>query len=177
MPKHRDTVQVAVVDRDGMAVSIINSIYSAFGSGIYAPQSGVLLQDRGAGFSLRRGHPNAIAPRKRPFHTIIPALLMKEGRPVMPFGVVGAQYQAAGHVQILMQMLDLGCDAQQASDAPRSFAFDGVLSLEPTHGAAIAADLEGRGHKVAWAQDPIGGFQGVWIDHARGLFCGAADQR
>ncbi len=176
-PIHRDTVQVSVVDAEGNAVSLINSIYSAFGSGIYAPRSGVLLQDRGAGFSVSPGHPNAIGPRKRPFHTIIPALLMLGDKVAMSFGVVGAQYQAVGQVHVMSGVIDRGLDIQQASDAPRSFAFDGKLSLETTIPAAAAADLAHRGHTVEWAQQPIGGCQAVWIDHDRGILQGAADHR
>ena len=131
-PIHRDTVQVSVVDADGNAISLINSIYSAFGSGIYAPVSGILLQDRGAGFVVQPGHPNAIGPRKRPFHTIIPGILMKDDKVAMSFGVVGAQYQAVGQVHVMSGIVDKGLDIQQACDAPRSFAFDGKLSLETT---------------------------------------------
>ena len=177
MPAHRDTVTVAVVDGDGTAVALINSLFMAFGSGIYAPNSGVLLQNRGFGFRLDAGHPNAIAPGKRPFHTIIPALLARDGWAVMPFGVMGGQYQAAGHAQILVNLLDRGLDVQAASDAPRAFAHDGVLSLEPTIAPAVADDLAGRGHRVAWADEPIGGFQGIVVDHARGALFGGSDHR
>jgi gamma-glutamyltranspeptidase/glutathione hydrolase len=177
MPKHRDTVTVAVVDDDGTAVALINSIFMAFGSGIYAPQAGVLLHNRGSGFRLDEGHPNTIAPNKRPFHTIIPALLARDGQAVMPFGVMGGQYQAAGHAQILVNLIDRGLDVQAASDAPRAFAYDGQLSLEPTFAPEVADDLAGRGHKVAWADEPIGGFQGILIDKQRGALFGGSDHR
>jgi gamma-glutamyltranspeptidase/glutathione hydrolase len=158
-------------------VSFINSLFFAFGSGIYAPRAGVLLQNRGSGFSLLEGHPNAIAPRKRPFHTIIPGLLAKHGKPIIAFGVMGGQYQAAGHVQILSGVLDRGLDIQQSSDAPRSFAFDGTLSLEPTIPGSVADELIARGHRVTWADEPLGGCQAVHVDPSRGVILGASDHR
>ncbi len=176
-PIHRDTVYVTVVDRDGTAVSLINSIFFAFGSGIYAPRAGVLLQNRGAGFRLEAGHPNVIAPGKRPMHTIIPAMLMRNGKPVMPYGVMGGQYQATGHAHILSRIVDHGDDPQEASDQPRSFCFNGVLSLEPTIGEAIRADLVARGHRTEWAEAPLGGCQAIWIDHERGVLIGGSDHR
>ncbi|MEP9368741.1 gamma-glutamyltransferase [Xanthobacter sp. VNH20] len=177
LPNHRDTAYISVVDRDGLAVSLINSVFSAFGSGIYAPGAGVLLQNRGAGFSLKEGHPNCLAPNKRPLHTIIPGMLMKNGKPVMPFGVMGGQYQATGHAHIVSQILDLGTGLQQASDAPRSFAFAGELQLEPTVPRDVAAELERRGHRIAWQAAPLGGCQAIWIDQERGVMLGASDHR
>jgi len=177
LPVHRDTVYVCVVDRDRNAVSLINSLFHAFGSGLYAPRAGVLLHNRGAGFRLEAGHRNAIAGGKRPLHTIIPGMLSDGTRPVLTFGVMGGQYQAAGQMQLLSNMLDRGDDPQAASDRPRSFAFDGTLSLEPTIDPAVAAELTRRGHAVRIADEPIGGYQGIWIDGPRGVLLGGSDHR
>lgn len=177
LPEHKDTVYLAVVDRDGLCVSFINSLFASFGCGIYAPRSGVMLHNRGTSFQLQAGHPNAIAPGKRPMHTIIPGLLVKDGRPVMPFGVMGGHYQAAGHAHFLSQMLDHGRDPQGASDAPRSFAFGGVLQLEPTIPEAVRTDLASRGHVLDVLARPMGGAQAIYLDHARGVMIGGSDAR
>lgn len=177
MPVHRDTVYVTVVDAEGNAISLINSIFFAFGSGIYTPKAGVLLQNRGSGFSLNPESPNAIGPRKLPFHTIIPAIVMRDGRPVMSFGVMGGQYQAVGHVHILSQIVDRGLDVQMASDQPRSFFTDGAISLEPTIPAEVKHELERRGHATRWADEPLGGCQAIWIDRDRNVLWGASDHR
>jgi gamma-glutamyltranspeptidase/glutathione hydrolase len=176
-PTHRDTVYISVVDRDGNAISLINSVFFPFGSGIYAPGSGVILQNRGAGFVVMPGHSNAIGPGKLPFHTIIPGMLMDNGRPRMSFGVMGGQYQACGHAHLLSQILDRDLDPQQASDQPRSFYFGGTLSLEPTISPEVRQDLDRRGHRTAWADEPIGGAQAIMIDYERGVLLGASDHR
>jgi gamma-glutamyltranspeptidase/glutathione hydrolase len=175
--EHKDTVYVTVVDRDLNAVSFINSLFNPFGSGIYAPKSGVLLHNRGWGFRLQPGHPNALGPNKRPMHTIIPGMVMKNGRCVMPFGVMGGHYQATGHGNFLSNVFDLGMDIQAASETPRSFAFEGVLSLEPTFGKDIGMELAARGHDVKWTDAALGGCQAIWIDHERGVLLGATDHR
>jgi gamma-glutamyltranspeptidase / glutathione hydrolase len=175
--EHRDTVYVTVVDRDLNAISLINSLFYPFGSGIYAPQSGVLLHNRGWSFRARPGHLNSLGPRKRPMHTIIPGMMMQNGRAVMPFGVMGGHYQATGHANLISNILDLGLDIQAAAEAPRSFSFDGVLSLESTIPAAVKDDLAARGHNVRWSEEPIGGCQAIRIDHERGVLFGASDHR
>jgi gamma-glutamyltranspeptidase/glutathione hydrolase len=176
-PEHRDTVYVCVVDRDRTAVSLINSLFASFGSGIYEPSTGILLHSRGMSFRTNPDHPNAIAPGKRPLHTIIPGLLRRAGRTLMPFGVMGGHYQAAGHAHFLTQILDRGCDIQEAADWPRNFAFDGKLLLERTLSKEVGDDLLRRGHCVEWSETPIGGAQAIWIDHDRGVLFGASDYR
>lgn len=176
-PLHRDTVYVTVVDRDRNAVSLINSVFQAFGSGIYAPQCGVLLHNRGSGFVLQPGHPNALGPGKLPFHTIIPAMLARDGRIEMSFGVMGGHYQPVGHVHFLSQVLDRGFDPQLANEQPRSLCLNGRLGLETTIAEAVRDDLAARGHDVHWVDHPLGGCQAIRIDHARGILLGSSDHR
>jgi gamma-glutamyltranspeptidase / glutathione hydrolase len=175
--EHKDTVYLCVVDRDGNACSFINSLFSGFGTGILAPQSGVLLHNRGTGFRIIPGHPNAIAPRKRPFHTIIPGMLVKDGRAIMPFGVMGGHYQAMGHAHFLHRLLDRGMDPQQAAEQPRLLALNGVLQVERAMPEPIVAELARRGHEIAIQAVPLGGCQAIWIDRARGVLIGASEPR
>ncbi len=172
-----NTIYLSVVDRDRMAVSFINSLYSGFGLGICTEKSGIMLTNRGACFTLAPDHPNTFGPNKRPMHTIIPAMAMRNGRCDMSFGVMGAHYQPMGHVQILLNMLDYGMDVQQAIDAPRFF-FEGENTVvENGTGAATIEGLKQRGHTVVMADQPWGGAQTVKIDWDRGVLIGGSEPR
>ena len=116
---HGDTVYVAAVDGEGNACSLINSIYDSFGSGLVVPGTGIALHNRGASFSLDPSHPNALAPRKRPFHTLVPGMATRDGELWLTYGVMGTMQQAQGHFQVLVNMIDFGLDPQAALDAPR----------------------------------------------------------
>ena len=176
-PEHKDTVYVCAVDRDGNMVSFINSIFHAYGSTRFDPATGVLLHSRGASFRLIEGHPNAIAPGKRPLHTIIPGLLRRDGEAVGVFGVMGGHYQASGQAALLSGLFDRGLEPQTAIDAPRSFAFDGALEVEPSVPETVRAELERRGHTVKVAVEPIGGGQIILRDPATGFLMAASDPR
>jgi gamma-glutamyltranspeptidase / glutathione hydrolase len=174
---HRDTVYVTVVDRDRMAVSLIYSIFWGFGSGIASPRFGILLQNRGAGFTLTPGHPNEAGGGKRPMHTIIPAMLAHQGRVMMPFGVMGGAYQPCGHARFVTNLLTYGMDPQTAIDAPRCFADGPVTKVERGYSDATRADLAARGHDVVIPDEPLGGAQAILIDEATGVLTGASDPR
>lgn len=177
VPEHPDTNYVAVVDRDGMAVSLISSIFFDFGSTLVEPNSGMLLHNRGLSFKVIEGHPNCVAPGKRPLHTIIPGLLARDGRTVMPFGIVGGHYQPVGHAHMLHAMLSQGLDVQEALNLPRSLCLDGTLQLETTNPPERIAALYALGHPVAAPPHTLGGGHGIFIDHDRGLLIGGTDTR
>jgi gamma-glutamyltranspeptidase/glutathione hydrolase len=177
VPVASDTTYLCVVDKNRMAVSFINSLAKGFGSGILAPESGVMLQNRGVYFSLDPDHANVIAPKKRTMHTLIPGMVMKDGNWVMPFGVMGGHYQPVGHTQFIPRMLDDGLDPHQSLSAPRSFAFEGTLQLEPTITGDVAADLGARGHAVTETASPHGGGQAIWYDRSADVLIGGSDPR
>ncbi len=171
---HRDTVYLTVVDSDRMAVSLIYSIFHSFGSGLASAKFGINFQNRGAGFNLTEGHPNELGGGKRPMHTIIPAMLRENGRVTMPFGVMGGAYQPVGHARLVTNLRDYGMELQDAIDAPRAFAENGVLTAERPYPDATMAALADLGHKVARADGPIGGAQAIIMGD---VLTGASDPR
>lgn len=173
---HKDTIYITVVDGDGMAVSLIYSVFHGFGSGIGTDKFGLLLQNRGAGFTLEEGHPNEMKGGKRPMHTIIPGMIRQGGRVVMPFGVMGGAYQSTGHARFASNIADFGMDPQAAIDAPRAFTDNGTLNVERGYSDAIRAELSEMGHTVAIPTTAIGGAQAIKI-HESGVLEGASDPR
>jgi len=187
-----DTVYLTAVDSDRNAVSFIQSIYQPFGSGVVPPGTGFAMQNRGHLFNLDPDHPNSLEPGKRPFHTIIPAMVTRESRPVFSFGVMGGDMQPQGHVQVLVNLLDFRMDVQAAGDAPR-FRHDGsstpmgdcmtnggCVRLEPGFPEETIEGLRLRGHRVEIGEPGEGGFggyQGIWIDHDGGVLRGATESR
>ena len=172
-----DTVYLTVVDRDRMAVSLINTLFSTFGVGICTEQTGIMLTNRGACFVLDPAHPNCFGPSKRPLHTIIPALAFRDGRCELAFGVMGAHYQPMGHVQVVTNLVDYGMDLQTAIDCPRFFFVGETSVVERGVPQATIEGLEARGHHVVLAPSPWGGAQAIRIDWPRGVLIGGSDPR
>lgn len=184
-----DTAYLTVVDKDFNAVSLIQSNYAGFGSGMVPDGLGFCLQDRGALFSLEEGHLNVIAPGKRPFHTIIPGFVTKDNEPVFSFGVMGGAMQPQGHVQILCNIIDFGMNIQEAGDAPRfrhmgssqpnggKMEDGGIVYVESGISPEVIRELIRKGHRVAHAIGIFGGYQGIWIDTKRGILIGASESR
>ena len=176
-PKGSDTIYMCVADDEGTFVSFINSIFSGFGSGIVTRKTGIVLQNRGQGFVLDPRHRNCIAPGKRPLHTLIPGMMMKDGRPHAAFGVMGGQFQSAGHVLVVSNMLDYGLDPQEAIDSPRLFHEGGTLWCEESIPESVFQGLAKLGHPVARKSEPWGGSQMIMADRANGTLIGASDPR
>ncbi|RZI40645.1 gamma-glutamyltransferase family protein [Herbaspirillum sp. HC18] len=165
-PPRGGTVYLAAADENGMMISFIQSTGGGFGSGVVVPETGISMQSRGTGFSLDPKHPNCIAPGKRPFHTIIPGFLTREGEPCMSFGVMGASMQPQGHLQALVRMLSYGQQPQAACDAPRWKVNEGMaLDIERTMHPNVVSELAGRGHEVNTDTDStrdFGAGQFIW---------------
>ncbi len=172
-----DTVYLTVVDKDRNCVSFIQSIFSAFGSGLVAGDTGIVLHNRGAGFSFDPTAANKLEGGKRPFHTLIPGMVFREGKPWLTFGVMGGDMQAQGHVQVLLNMIDFGMDVQQAGEQPRFRHFESGLALETAIGADVRKALEVKGHKLAAAPGMFGGYQAIMIDPVSGALAGGSDIR
>jgi gamma-glutamyltranspeptidase/glutathione hydrolase len=184
-----DTIYMTVADAAGNMVSLIQSNYRGMGSGMTPDGCGFILQDRGELFSLTPGHANAYAPGKRPFHTIIPAFVTKDGKPWLSFGVMGGAMQPQGHAQILINLIDFGMNLQEAGDVPRvrhdggseptgeRMTDGGEIVLEQGHSAAVVKALEARGHRVKVANDgDFGGYQAI-LRNAEGVYFGASESR
>ncbi len=185
-----DTIYLCVVDKDRNCVSLIQSNYMGFGSGLAAPGTGFGLQNRGCLFSLDEGHANKLEGGKRPFHTIIPAMVTKDGAPHFVFGVMGGDMQPQGHVQVLVNMLDFGMNTQAAGDAPRvehvgsatptgkaEADKGGTIQAEPGIPDAVVKELEARGHVVKRVKVNGGGYQGIRIDPKTGVLRGGTESR
>jgi len=184
-----DTTYLTTADSAGNMVSLIQSNFRGMGSGVTIPDLGFGLQNRGELFSLEPSHPNCYAPGKRPFHTIIPAFLTRDGVPLMSFGVMGADMQPQGHVQVLIDIIDFGMNIQEAGDAPRvrhegssaptgfRMTDGGTVLVEPGVCASAVAELECRGHRISRDRDGFGGYQAIWRDPASGVYFGASESR
>jgi gamma-glutamyltranspeptidase/glutathione hydrolase len=177
-----DTTYFTVVDKDGNAVSFINSLFDAFGSGVVAGDTGIVFQNRGSAFSLDPKHPNAIAPGKRPFHTLIPAMVMKDNQLFISFGVMGGAIQAQGHVQVLVNLIDLKMGLQEAIDAPRyRFTSGRSVLLEDELGSSVIEQLLSMGHvrgkPPGVLRSSMGGGQAIMIDPVSKTLMGASDPR
>ncbi len=172
-----DTIYISVVDKDKNAVSFINSVYASFGCGISDPETGVVFQNRGASFQMQTDHPNVIAPGKRPMHTIMPGMLTKDGAVVMPFGVMGGDYQPYGHTRLLTNIIDYGMDPQAALDMPRVFGMGDEVQAESGMPVDTIAGLKKLGHTVTQTTSPHGGGQAIMINTESGVLSGGSDPR
>ena len=176
-----ETVYVTAVDKDRNAVSFISSIFMHFGSGMVVDGTGIILQNRGKSFSLDPKHLNRLEPQKRPMHTIIPAMVFKDGDFLMSFGVMGADMQPQGHVQFLVNLIDFKMNLQEAIDAPRARHLEGMsVSLEEGISDEVATVLQAKGHQLVKEDSPVnqfGGGQVIYLDRNRNILLGASDRR
>ncbi|MCO6359888.1 gamma-glutamyltransferase [Roseivirga pacifica] len=187
--KDGDTIYMTVADKDGSMVSLIQSNYRGMGSGMTPPGLGFILQDRGELFSLEEGHANVYEPHKRPFHTIIPAFITKDGKPFVSFGLMGGATQPQGHAQIVINLIDFGMNLQEAGDAPRILhngssqptggimTDGGVLQLESGIDYEVIRELVKMGHKISWNVGSYGGYQAIMWDDVNKVYYGASESR
>lgn len=174
---YRDTVYLTVVDPKGNCCSFINSLFWPYGSALSSPETGILLQNRGAGFRVQPGHPNTVQPLKRPLHTIIPAMALKEGRPWLCYGVMGGGYQPVGQVHVLTNLVDFGMDVQEAIDCARGFHVAGKFEAERGIREDVLRGMAALGHEVKLAEMPHGGGQAILLDAANGVMQAGSDPR
>lgn len=185
-----NTIYMTVADQYGNMVSLIQSNYRGMGSGMVPPGLGFMLQDRGELFALESDHMNAYAPHKRPFHTIIPAFITKDGQPWVSFGLMGGAMQPQGHTQIVVNLIDFGMNLQEAGDAPRMQHFGstdptggarmqdgGQLMLESGFAYSVIRDLMNRGHRIGYSNGSYGGYQAILWDAAQKVYYGASESR
>ena len=184
-----DTIYLTTADAEGNMVSLIQSNYRGMGSGMTPPGLGFVLQDRGELFNLEAGHANSYAPGKRPFHTIIPAFITRDGKPWISFGLMGGGMQPQGHVQIVVNLIDFGMNLQEAGDAPRIHHFGsseptgeimtdgGIVNLETGLDYEVIRELMGRGHTIQYAHGPFGGYQAIMKHPESGVYFGASESR
>jgi gamma-glutamyltranspeptidase / glutathione hydrolase len=184
-----NTIYLTIADKEGNMVSLIQSNYRGMGSGMTPPGLGFVIQNRGEGFTLKPGHFNTFEPGKRPFHTIIPGFVTKDGVPYMSFGVMGGEMQPQGHAQIIVNMIDFGMNLQEAGDAPRiqhtgsseptgqTMTNGGIVNLESGFPYETIRSLIGKGHKIEWAIGPYGGYQAIMWDPVNKVYYGASESR
>lgn len=184
-----DTIYLTVADEDGNMISFIQSNFRGMGSGVIPGDLGFMLQDRGELFSLEEGHANVFEPGKRPFHTIIPAFVTKDGKPFMSFGVMGGAMQPQGHAQIIINMIDFGMNLQEAGDAPRirhigssqptdeKMHNGGSVNLEPGFRNQVIRELNQMGHNITYSVGGYGGYQAIMYDAEKGVYYGASESR
>ncbi|MDA9643947.1 gamma-glutamyltransferase family protein, partial [Candidatus Pelagibacter sp.] len=178
IPNHPETVYLSIVDKDLNSVSMINSVCYAFGSGITAEKTGIILHNRGTNFRVENGHPNCIEGLKRPLHTIIPGLVEdNKGKAILNYGVMGGQYQPVGQVHVLNSILDFNMSLQQAISSPRAFHFNNIYKLEKEISKEIKDGLSKIGHNTQYIEETHGGGQAIKIDRKNGNLIGGSDPR
>ncbi len=187
--KEGDTIYLTTADKDGNMVSLIQSNYRGMGSGVVPGDLGFMLQNRGELFALNEGHANIFEPGKRPFHTIIPAFITKDGKPYISFGLMGGGMQPQGHAQIVVNLIDFGMDLQAAGDAPRihhsgssqptgeMMEDGGIVNLESGYSYETIRSLTQKGHKIQFATGVYGGYQAIMYDEKNGVYYGASESR